>query len=119
MGPKIPRVTAQSSAARYRPHLGEISGTISPGADPARCRAFEDGEAGLASAHTPPAATRLVGNAPLISSFEEQAHAAGCHVVDVTSMAGYPSCDGLRRAKQAAEASRAWLSPPGAAAVPP
>mmetsp|Transcript_18328 Transcript_18328/g.60610 ORF Transcript_18328/g.60610 Transcript_18328/m.60610 type:complete len:249 (-) Transcript_18328:203-949(-) len=66
------------------------------GADPARCRAFEDGEAGLASAH-----------------------AAGCHVVDVTSMAGYPSCDGLRRAKQAAEASRAWLSPPGAAAVPP
>ncbi|EOD18006.1 hypothetical protein EMIHUDRAFT_196023 [Emiliania huxleyi CCMP1516] len=48
-----------------------------------------------------------------------EAHAAGCHVVDVTSMAGYPSCDGLRRAKQAAEASRAWLSPPGAAAVPP
>ena len=37
----------------------------------------------------------------LISSFEEQAHAAGCHVVDVTSMAGYPTCDGLRRAKQA------------------
>lgn len=56
------------------------------GAPPGSCRAFEDGESGLQSAW-----------------------AAGCHVVDVTAMDEYPSCDGLRRAKEAAAAARLWL----------
>ena len=56
------------------------------GADPARCRAFEDGESGLQSAYL-----------------------AGCHVIDVTYMDGYPSCDGLRRAKAAQAQSRDWV----------
>ena len=58
------------------------------GADPRRCRAYEDGESGLMSAH-----------------------AAGCHVIDVTAMCGYPSCDGLRRAKADQARTRAWLQP--------
>ena len=39
------------------------------GVDPRACRAFEDGESGLQSAH-----------------------AAGCEVVDVTALPGYPGC---------------------------
>ena len=58
------------------------------GVDPRRCRAYEDGESGLMSAH-----------------------AAGCHVIDVTAMCGYPSCDGLRRAKADQARTRAWLQP--------
>lgn len=59
------------------------------GVEPRLCRAYEDGESGLQSAH-----------------------AAGCHVVDVTGMEGYPSCDGLRRAKWEAARTRSWLSTP-------
>jgi beta-phosphoglucomutase-like phosphatase (HAD superfamily) len=55
------------------------------GVDPSRCRAYEDGESGLQSAH-----------------------AAGCHVVDVTAMDEYPSCEGLRRAKIAQARDRTW-----------
>jgi beta-phosphoglucomutase-like phosphatase (HAD superfamily) len=55
------------------------------GVDPARCRAYEDGESGLQSAHD-----------------------AGCHVIDVTAMDEYPSCEGLRRAKVAQARSRTW-----------
>ena len=58
------------------------------GCDPRECRAYEDGESGLISAY-----------------------AAGCHVIDVTYMHDYPSCDGLRAAKAAAAASRTWLHP--------
>jgi len=36
------------------------------------------------------------------------AHAAGCHVVDVTAMDEYPMVDGLRRAKARAAAERSW-----------
>ena len=64
------------------------------GVDPAQCRAYEDGESGLMSAH-----------------------AAGCHVIDVTAMRGYPSCDGLRRAKAEQARSRTWL--PQKAGLPP
>ena len=56
------------------------------GVDPSKCRAYEDGESGLMSAY-----------------------AAGCHVIDVTSMDAYPSCDGLKRAKLEAAAKREWL----------
>ena len=56
------------------------------GVDPARCRAYEDGESGLISAYR-----------------------AGCHVIDVTQMDAYPMCDGLRRAKVKALAERSWL----------
>jgi beta-phosphoglucomutase-like phosphatase (HAD superfamily) len=56
------------------------------GVDPARCRAFEDGESGLRAAH-----------------------AAGMHVVDVTTMDRYPAPAGLRRAKADAQAARDWL----------
>jgi beta-phosphoglucomutase-like phosphatase (HAD superfamily) len=56
------------------------------GVDPARCRAFEDGESGLRAAH-----------------------AAGMHVVDVTAMDRYPAPEGLRRAKADAQAARDWL----------
>ena len=56
------------------------------GVEPCACRAYEDGESGL-----------------------QAAHAAGCQVIDVTSMEGYPSCDGLRRAKEAAARTRGWL----------
>ena len=55
------------------------------GADPRACRAYEDGESGLMAAH-----------------------AAGCHVVDVTYMDGYPSVEGLRRAKTRDAAAREW-----------
>jgi predicted AAA+ superfamily ATPase len=47
---------------------------------------FEDGESGLMSAFT-----------------------AGCHVIDVTFMDHYPSCEGLRTAKAAAAMRRSWL----------
>ena len=50
------------------------------------CRAFEDGESGLQSGY-----------------------AAGCHVIDVAAMDGYPSCAGLRRAKQIAAKERTWV----------
>ena len=56
------------------------------GVDPAKCRAYEDGESGLISAY-----------------------AAGCHVIDVTSMAEYPTCDGLQRAKLEQVRTRDWL----------
>jgi len=55
------------------------------GVDPAFCRAFEDGESGLLSAHR-----------------------AGCHVIDVTCMDDYPSCPGLRAAKARDLADRKW-----------
>lgn len=62
------------------------------GVDPRECRAYEDGESGLIAAH-----------------------AAGCHVVDVTYMHDYPSCTGLRRAKEEAARTRTWhLAPAGA-----
>jgi len=54
--------------------------------DPAKCRAYEDGESGL------------------ISAYE-----AGCHVIDVTSMHEYPTCAGLQRAKVEASNTRTWL----------
>jgi beta-phosphoglucomutase-like phosphatase (HAD superfamily) len=74
------------------------------GVDPAKCRAYEDGESGLMSAH-----------------------AAGCHVIDVTQMRGYPSCAGLRRAKAEQGRTRSWLAakagvpsaPSRAVAAPP
>ena len=56
------------------------------GVDPKRCRAYEDGETGLLSAHR-----------------------AGCHVIDVTHMDRYPMVEGLRLAKATAEAERSWL----------
>ena len=55
-------------------------------ADPRFCRAYEDGESGLMSAH-----------------------AAGCHVIDVTYMDEYPSVEGLRRAKARDAMERTWL----------
>lgn len=57
--------------------------------DPRECRAYEDGESGLISAH-----------------------AAGCHVIDVTGMDAYPSCEGLRLAKAEAARTRTWLGAP-------
>ena len=54
---------------------------------------FEDGESGLISAY-----------------------AAGCHVVDVTSMDRYPTCAGLQKAKAEQAANRAWL--PGSSKGP-
>lgn len=59
------------------------------GVRPDECRAFEDGESGLMSAFT-----------------------AGCHVIDVTFMDHYPSCEGLRTAKAAAAMRRSWLQDP-------
>ena len=59
------------------------------GADPARCVAYEDAEAGL-----------------------EAAWRAGCHVVDVTDYPGYPLPDGLAKAKVRQRAARAWLVEP-------
>ena len=59
------------------------------GVRPQDCRAFEDGESGLMSAFS-----------------------AGCHVIDVTSMNEYPSCEGLRAAKAATAAERSWLHEP-------
>ena len=59
------------------------------GADPARCVAYEDAEAGL-----------------------EAAWRAGCHVVDVTDYPGYPLPDGLAKAKVQQRAARAWLVEP-------
>ena len=56
------------------------------GADPAKCRAYEDGESGL-----------------------EAAWRAGMHVVDVRDMEGYPMNDGLRGAMAKQRAARAWL----------
>lgn len=56
------------------------------GVQPKDCRAYEDGESGLISAHL-----------------------AGCHVLDVTHANEYPSCDGLRAAKEIAEKERSWL----------
>ena len=57
------------------------------GVAPQDCRAYEDGESGLISAYK-----------------------AGCQVVDVTFADEYPSCAGLREAKQIALKQRAWLS---------
>lgn len=57
------------------------------GVRPEDCRAYEDGESGLISAYR-----------------------AGCQVVDVTWADEYPSCDGLREAKQIALGQRTWLS---------
>eukprot|EP00413_Alexandrium_margalefii_P035287 CAMPEP_0204582514 /NCGR_PEP_ID=MMETSP0661-20131031/45263_1 /ASSEMBLY_ACC=CAM_ASM_000606 /TAXON_ID=109239 /ORGANISM="Alexandrium margalefi, Strain AMGDE01CS-322" /LENGTH=266 /DNA_ID=CAMNT_0051591803 /DNA_START=44 /DNA_END=840 /DNA_ORIENTATION=- len=55
------------------------------GAEPSRCVAYEDAEAGLRSAWR-----------------------AGCEVVDVTDLEGYPLPDGLRKAKAAQRAARDW-----------
>ena len=65
------------------------------GVEPSRCRAYEDGESGLQSAY-----------------------AAGCHVIDVTAMDEYPSCEGLRRAKVAQARDRSWCAAEVAAASP-
>lgn len=62
--------------------------------DPAKCRAYEDGESGL------------------ISAYE-----AGCHVIDVTSMHEYPTCAGLQRSKVEAANTRAWLPKSGGGAT--
>ena len=56
------------------------------GVSPAECRAYEDGESGLISAYL-----------------------AGCHVVDVTHAHEYPTCEGLRAAKEAAAKERTWI----------
>jgi hypothetical protein len=40
------------------------------------------------------------------------AFTAGCHVIDVTFMDHYPSCEGLRTAKAAAAMRRSWLQDP-------
>lgn len=55
------------------------------GVPPHRCRAFEDGEAGLLAAFR-----------------------AGCHVIDVTWCEEYPIVEGLRKAKSVQEGSREW-----------
>ena len=60
------------------------------GCDPSKCRAYEDGESGLCAAYR-----------------------AGMHVIDVTEMQGYPSSDGLRKAKAAQEQARDWLDSTG------
>ena len=57
------------------------------GADPAKCRAYEDGESGL-----------------------ESAYRAGMQVVDVREMEGYPMNDGLRAAMAKQRAARTWLA---------
>mmetsp|Transcript_5877 Transcript_5877/g.17359 ORF Transcript_5877/g.17359 Transcript_5877/m.17359 type:complete len:250 (+) Transcript_5877:147-896(+) len=54
-------------------------------ADPRRCVAYEDAEAGL-----------------------EAAWRAGCEVVDVTDLPGYPLPEGLARAKEAQRAERVF-----------
>ena len=56
------------------------------GVEPSRCRAYEDGESGLLAAYR-----------------------AGCHVIDVTGMDGYPAPEELRVAKAAQVAARDWL----------
>lgn len=56
------------------------------GCDPRDCVAYEDAEAGLQSAH-----------------------AAGCEVIDVRDMAGYPLPDALKKAAEAQRAARTWL----------
>ena len=57
------------------------------GVDPAKCRAYEDGETGMQSAHD-----------------------AGMHVIDVRDMPGYPLCDGLKVAMaKEKEAGYSWL----------
>lgn len=55
------------------------------GADPAKCRAYEDGESGL-----------------------ESAWRANMHVVDVRAMAGYPLSEGLKVAMEEQRAKRDW-----------
>ena len=56
------------------------------GADPAKCRAYEDGESGL-----------------------ESAYRAGMHVVDVREMQGYPMSEALRDAMTNQRRARAWV----------
>ena len=56
------------------------------GVPPERCIAYEDGEAGLQSAH-----------------------AAGMQVLDVTAMAEYPASASLRAAKARQQEARTWL----------
>ena len=56
------------------------------GVDPTKCRAYEDGESGL-----------------------EAAFKAGCHVLDVREMPGYPASDGLIKGMAVQRASRRWL----------
>lgn len=58
------------------------------GANPAKCRAYEDGESGL-----------------------ESAWRAQMHVVDVREMAGYPLSEGLRAAMIEQRAKRDWSKP--------
>ena len=78
---------AEYEVARGKPHpdiFVEAARRI--GVDPRDCRAYEDGESGLIAAH-----------------------AAGCHVIDVTFMDEYPTTGALKRAKAAAERQRSWL----------
>lgn len=56
------------------------------GADPTKCRAYEDAESGLRSAYE-----------------------AGCEVIDVRDLENYPLPDGLRKAMAVARAKRDWL----------
>ena len=56
------------------------------GVDPAKCRAYEDGESGIQSAH-----------------------AAGMHVIDVREMTGYPMNPGLKKAMAVQRRQRKWL----------
>jgi beta-phosphoglucomutase-like phosphatase (HAD superfamily) len=56
------------------------------GVEASKCRAYEDGEAGL-----------------------ESAFRAGMQVVDVRDMDGYPLCEGLRDAMEETRANRTWL----------
>ena len=60
------------------------------------------------------AADFAVTNAELAEDGEsglQSAYAAGCEVVDVTAMKGYPTCPGLQRAKLEAASKRTWLWP--------
>eukprot|EP01051_Picozoa_sp_SAG22_P012028 SAG22_NODE_1215_length_5146_cov_1.556965_3_plen_270_part_00 len=79
-------VAADVSRGKPAPDI-YLEAALRLGADPARCRAYEDGESGLMAAH-----------------------AAGMHVVDVTGMGGYPAPGGLKRAKAAQVAARTWLA---------
>ena len=56
------------------------------GADPTRCRAYEDAEAGFQSAYT-----------------------AGCEVIDVRDLKGYPAPDALKHAMAIQRLHRPWL----------
>ena len=84
---RLDNIVCAAEVARGKPHpdiFVEAARRI--GVDPRDCRAYEDGESGLIAAH-----------------------AAGCHVIDVTFMDEYPTTGALKRAKAAAERQRSWL----------